>query len=228
MKIIGHRGVKGLAPENTLAALKKGLECGVDALEFDVSVSSDDVPFLQHNDKLTIEFALGRYWKRTPTSSYIEMKHQKPSTTTLQEALDFAYGKTTVFVEIEPAQPVESIFKILDKYLKPKDKSILVGSFDFKILKAARRCFPGVNLFVVEPWSGLRATYRARQLHTDFIVMDKRFLWSVFVSSMSKRGYKLIAYTNNYPAKVSRWARLGLYGVVTDFPDRFTNFLGER
>lgn len=221
MKIIGHRGAKGLAPENTLAALKKGLACGVDGLEFDVAVSADGIPFLQHNDKLNIEFILGRFWKKPPTNFYEKIKGQKPATTTLQEALDFAYGKTTLFIEIEPLQSLEPIFEVLEKYLKPQAKEIVIGSFDFKILKTTRKHFPHANLFLIEPWSGLRATYRARKLQTDTIVMNRLFLWSGFIRMMSLRGYKLIAYTFNDPIKARRWEKYGLYAVGTDFPDRY-------
>ena len=35
----GHRGARGLAPENTLPAFAKALEIGVTTLELDVSIS---------------------------------------------------------------------------------------------------------------------------------------------------------------------------------------------
>jgi len=38
---------------------------------------------------------------------------------------------------------------------------------------------------------------------------------------MKHAGYELYAYTINNPAKARRWAKHGLAGVVTDYPDRF-------
>ena len=45
----GHRGARGLAPENTIAAFDKALEVGVDTLEMDVAVTSDDVLVVSHD-----------------------------------------------------------------------------------------------------------------------------------------------------------------------------------
>ena len=39
--MVAHRGGAGLAPENTLAAFRAGLEHGADALELDVHLSRD-------------------------------------------------------------------------------------------------------------------------------------------------------------------------------------------
>ena len=50
--LVAHRGGSQLAPENTMAAFKIGLEMGADALECDVHLSSDGVPVLIHDAKL--------------------------------------------------------------------------------------------------------------------------------------------------------------------------------
>jgi len=38
---IAHRGARSLAPENTLAAARKALECGADMWEIDVCLTRD-------------------------------------------------------------------------------------------------------------------------------------------------------------------------------------------
>lgn len=48
-KILAHRGAGKLAPENTLAAMRKGLALGYRAVEFDVMLSKDGVPVLMHD-----------------------------------------------------------------------------------------------------------------------------------------------------------------------------------
>lgn len=45
----GHRGARGLAPENTLAAFEQALSIGVTTLEFDVVLSADGVPVVSHD-----------------------------------------------------------------------------------------------------------------------------------------------------------------------------------
>jgi glycerophosphoryl diester phosphodiesterase len=45
----GHRGTRGLAPENTLAAFRRALEIGVTTIETDMAVTTDDVVVISHN-----------------------------------------------------------------------------------------------------------------------------------------------------------------------------------
>ena len=47
--IQGHRGARGLAPENTLAGFQKAIELGVTTLEFDVGVTKDGIPIIFHD-----------------------------------------------------------------------------------------------------------------------------------------------------------------------------------
>ena len=47
--VVGHRGARGLAPENTLAALEAAVEAGADAAEFDVQMTRDGVLVASHD-----------------------------------------------------------------------------------------------------------------------------------------------------------------------------------
>ncbi|HVE48046.1 MAG TPA: glycerophosphodiester phosphodiesterase [Casimicrobiaceae bacterium] len=69
--IQGHRGARGYAPENTLAAFKRALELGVTTIETDVGVSKDDVVVIAHDRRLNPAFtrdADGR-WIAAPGST---------------------------------------------------------------------------------------------------------------------------------------------------------------
>jgi glycerophosphoryl diester phosphodiesterase len=48
----GHRGARGLAPENTIAAFTRALEIGVTTLETDLAVSKDGVLVISHDPAL--------------------------------------------------------------------------------------------------------------------------------------------------------------------------------
>lgn len=52
LEIHGHRGARGVLPENTLAAFAHALELGVHALELDVGISRDGVPVVHHDNTL--------------------------------------------------------------------------------------------------------------------------------------------------------------------------------
>ena len=49
---IAHRGASGSAPENTLAAFKKAIDIGVDAVELDLHGSADGEVVVIHDSSL--------------------------------------------------------------------------------------------------------------------------------------------------------------------------------
>ena len=55
----GHRGARGLAPENTLPGFAKALSIGVSTLELDVGVTRDGVVVISHERGLTPNTARG-------------------------------------------------------------------------------------------------------------------------------------------------------------------------
>lgn len=52
MKICGHRGASGYAPENTLEAFQLAAEQGADAVELDVHLTRDGALLVAHDEKI--------------------------------------------------------------------------------------------------------------------------------------------------------------------------------
>ena len=55
----GHRGARGLFPENTLAGFAAARAIGVDSFELDVAVTADGVPVLSHDPALDPDLVRG-------------------------------------------------------------------------------------------------------------------------------------------------------------------------
>ncbi|WP_226886535.1 glycerophosphodiester phosphodiesterase [Nisaea nitritireducens] len=53
VEIQGHRGARGLLPENTLPAFEKALDLGVDVLELDTVVTADGIAVIHHDRALS-------------------------------------------------------------------------------------------------------------------------------------------------------------------------------
>ena len=51
-KLIGHRGVKDLVPENTLQSINQAIQLNIKWIEVDVKISKDHIPFLLHDNNL--------------------------------------------------------------------------------------------------------------------------------------------------------------------------------
>ena len=69
--IHGHRGARGLAPENTLAGFTCALKVGVDALELDLRMSADGKIVIHHDRKLNPDLTRIKTgaWLTSPTKS---------------------------------------------------------------------------------------------------------------------------------------------------------------
>lgn len=65
-EIQGHRGARGLLPENTLPSFEIALDVGVDAIETDVHLTRDDVPILFHDPRITDRLCPQRGTTATP------------------------------------------------------------------------------------------------------------------------------------------------------------------
>ena len=195
LKIVGHRGAKGLAPENTIEGLKKAIEIGVDMIEIDVRVTPSGTPVLFHN--------------RLPSSS--------AGLTTLEEALKLVSGKTSLYIEVKSRENIDPIVNVLKKY----QGKYYIASKNQRTLMKLHQALPNIPTIVIEPWSGIRARRRANQAKTRIIAMSRLWLWSGFIRIMRSSGYELYAYPLNNPSKAKRWEKAGLAGVVTDYPNRF-------
>jgi glycerophosphoryl diester phosphodiesterase len=55
VEVHGHRGARGLRPENTLPGFAHALELGVDAVELDVGLTADGVVVLNHDQALSAD-----------------------------------------------------------------------------------------------------------------------------------------------------------------------------
>lgn len=49
MIVFAHRGASGYRPQNSLSGVKKAVELGAQAIEFDVQLSKDGIPIVIHD-----------------------------------------------------------------------------------------------------------------------------------------------------------------------------------
>lgn len=54
----GHRGTRGLMPENTIPAMKRGIDKGANVLEVDVQISRDNQVVISHDPYVNRNFSL--------------------------------------------------------------------------------------------------------------------------------------------------------------------------
>lgn len=156
-EIQGHRGARALRPENTLPGLAYALAIGVDALEFDVTLTADSELILAHDltvDPQTIKSneteILGKSWRsltmnqiatldagcREPTAPYSETFVPIPGTAvpTLSQVCSFIKNHneaTAVALAVElktdPAWPDADVTRLTHSALHTLAAHDLIG-----------------------------------------------------------------------------------------------------
>ena len=213
MKIIGHRG-------NTLKDLKEALKHKVDEIEFDVRVTSDDIPVLYHDS----QFLTAKGEKLKIAGSTLKLlKKNKPSLTTLRELFEAVDPETSLYIEIKPGVRTGPIIKALKDQLKKgrPAKNMRIASFSQRILKDVHSSLPELPKIINETWRRGKARKRADAVATKAISMSHKWMHKSMIKKMKKRGYELHAYTLNNPVRAAKFHAHGLVGAITDFPARF-------
>jgi len=128
----GHRGCRGLMPENTIPAMMKALDLGVTTLEMDICFSKDKKAFLSHEPFFNHEITT------KPDGSFIEEKDEKSYN---MFTMDYdSIIKYDVGMKPHPRFPQQQKIKAV--------KPLLADLFDAvnNIMKNSKRPFPYFNI----------------------------------------------------------------------------------
>lgn len=226
MQIVGHRGAKGLAPENTLESFEVAIQNGVDMIETDVRLSKDNHAVIVHDKHLTTE---EKQKLKVLDATLPMLREHDEAITTLEETIEFIDRRVRLMIEVKRRVETDPVVALVKHFLKrgwnPED--FMFASFDFKVLKALQADLPEIEVVVLEGWSSIRAVSRARRLKTKYLSMDQSYLWWGVVRNLTK-SYKLFTYPDQHlplirtnPVRPLRWEKYGLHGIITDYPDQF-------
>ena len=222
--LIGHRGARGLAPENTLKALEAGIAAGCPWLEFDVQLHPSGELFLLHD--LTLQrttsgqgLAADCTW---PALRALDAG-QGEQLPTLDEALDCIGQRAKVNIEVKTwggtaAAVAECLRSRLAKGWRAEQ--FMVSSFHLPELQAFKQALPTVPVAVLLcgvplDWAACASTLGAVALNQSAEFVDAQL-----VADAKARGLQVNVYTVNDADEYLRLAALGVDGVFTDVPDR--------
>ena len=83
----GHRGARGLAPENTLPAFQRALDLGVDTIECDMAITKDGVVVIHHDLWLNPDTTRG------PDGKWLDARGPAIHDLTFQELQQYDVGR---------------------------------------------------------------------------------------------------------------------------------------
>lgn len=234
MQIISHRGAAGLAPENTLASIKKGMALNADKIEIDIHMTKDGHLVVLHDKKINrttngrgkvSDLNLDELKKYTINDELSGAEvHKIP---TLAEV--FALVKDTdskLLVEVKSPESYDGIdvrlFDLIEKF-NMVDK-VEVFSFDKDFTVNFKKAHPNifVGRFLVSPFGADKIQgVDAVGIYYHSLLFKKSFL-----AHMQKKDIAVYAWSVNTQRAMQRLIELGIDGIITDRPDVLRTTLG--
>ena len=261
----GHRGSRGLLPENTVPGFLKACELGVNTIELDVVISVDgqvvvsheaffnheistspfEVPITAENEK---EFRI--YDMITPTVQRFDVgmrvhprfpdQKKIPATKPLlREVVNAVKGSgydPYYNIEIKRTPEGDGIYHpnaitfanvVLKavKDLEISDKTT-IQCFDHEVLQYVHSMEPELRtVMLVEDdnaleWHLEKLGYIPYGYSPDFHLVD-----DALIEACHQKDMKIIPWTVNEEVDIIRIAKMGVDGIISDYPDRLVKLL---
>jgi glycerophosphoryl diester phosphodiesterase len=268
----GHRGARGLAPENTIPAFQRALEVGVTTLEMDVVISKDGTVVVSHEPWMNPEICSLPSGDPVPEDAAREHNLYRMSYAEIEQ-YDCGQRQHPDFPrqETEPAvKPrLRDVIAMAESYVAEHDRPpgfynieiksrpdwdgtfhplpeafarrvldvvheanvamrTTIQSFDPRALQAANRLRAEGNtegsvrlaLLVGRGSDGDLADQVGRLGFTPALYSpDHRLVDAQLLEAADERGLRVVPWTVNDRDEMRRLIRLGVDGLITDYPD---------
>ena len=229
MKIIGHRGARGEAPENTLAGFQYLHDLGIRAVEFDVRQLKDTELVIMHDDNFlrttSIDknlYECSRTELEAYNQAYIWMDWEKQITPTLSDALHIMQDFNHLEVEVKAVENMadaEKLVLTLEQQLQGFEKTAIITSFDLKIHHALKQMNSKFQRgLLVEDDIQLKAIDQALELECGQIGWMNQLATPELIRATQQEKLKISVWTVNSIERAQQLRDLGIDGLITDFP----------
>ena len=230
MLTIGHRGARGYIAENTLESIQKALDLNVDGIEIDVLRCASGEIVVFHDKKLK---RLTGHNGLIEETTFEELKNMlvagRYRIPTLQQVLEKIGSKILLNIELKGENTAIPTATILKQYLSDSQsdiKKLIVSSKNWKELTLFKNQNTNIPIGVLSHYNiflekGVDAIIEkgrelsALAIHPKFSILNKKA-----IDKMHCAGFLVYSWTINNPKDIQRAIRLGVDGIITDFPDR--------
>jgi glycerophosphoryl diester phosphodiesterase len=234
-RVIGHRGAKARAPENTLAGLRQAKRDGAAWVEFDVKLTADGQPVLIHDETLerttdghgrVADMAFADI-RRLDAGRHFGAAWQGERVPSLREALTLlAELKMGFNLEIKPCPGREAetarvaMAEVAASWPSSRPMPI-VSSFSAEALAAARAAGPqdgtaALGYLVADlpaDWQAEASRLGCQSVHVGWRNLARRQ-----VAAVKAAGYILVVWTVNERSRAAELLAWGADAVISDHP----------
>ena len=233
MRIIGHRGARGEAPENTLAGFQYLHDLGIRAVEFDVRQLPDETLVVMHDDNFIrtagvvqdlyacSKADLDRY---NQASIWTDWPAQV--TPLLNQALTLIAAFEHIEVEIKAVEHRDEAERLINSLLKQLQDpahlhQIVITSFDPQVLLAAQHYAPQFRRGLLIENPRLKHPIElAQDLGCHQIGWMDQLASEHAIAASHAAGLAVSVWTVNDLERALQLKALGVEGLITDFPQR--------
>lgn len=232
-KVIGHRGAKAYAPENTLASIHAAADLGVEWVEVDVKLTRDGIAIIFHDEELerctgvpglVKDFNYAEIAEMDAGSWFGESFIGEPIPT-LEELLNTVLERgMNVNLEIKPCpgrekETAEVALDVATRIWPDDQPPPLISSFQHVSLETAMEMmaeWPRGFLMDehMQNWKELAEYVKAATLNINGNTVKREDL-----DEYLEWNKPILAYTINNPDKARELMRWGIDAVFSDNPD---------
>jgi glycerophosphoryl diester phosphodiesterase len=231
---IAHRGGPLMnnqpLPENSLAAIARALDAGVDAVEIDIYQVEGEL-LVTHDRRLGRVVSGQGIITDLPLAYLREQKLENGELLpTLRDVLALVSDRAMLNIEIKGANCVSMLKQQLDTFVQDHQlgfEHYIVSSFDHQQLYQSLQALPQIKRAVLVEGIPLEYAQCCDPLKAYAFNTHLSFITPELLADARKRGLKNWVYTVNNQDDW-RWLQaLGVDGVFTDIPDRLQKFMAN-
>lgn len=237
MVIIGHRGARGEAPENTAGGFAYALQKGVRHFELDLRLSADNIPMVIHDASTRRTCGESMLVAHSPAAvlgsldaANGELWEPREPIPSLADILPLLESSDSVQLEIKSDRParLNTLIKATRQLLRDCDRHrYTLTSFDQRALRLAKSLAPEWPRGLVTESRFVDNIGRAQRLACSTLIYHFRIVSQRQISRAQGRGLQVSSYTVNNQAEIKKLKSWGIDSVITDHPVRYLHLAGE-
>jgi len=238
-KIIAHRGFSGIAPENTLIAFQKAIDCKADYFELDVRKTKNDSIVVIHNSSVDKTSSNG-FKGEISKLNYSDLRavnvgysrkfgdiYKNEKIPTLREALALAKEKIKVCIEIKVNGTEKAVLKIVNDLGVKED--VIIFSFKYPVLAKIRQLDTDIPILWLINKADNMTLENAIIIESNAIgVGPETTVTKEYLNFAHENNIEVWKWTVNKEDEMQRLIDLGLDGIITDFPDKALKKLSSK
>ena len=229
MIIIGHRGARGEAPENTLGGFQYIHDLGIRAVEFDVRQLKDGELVIMHDDNFLRTAGIDKNLYECDSTelapynqAHIWMDWDQQMTPTLRQGLNIMHDFNHLEVEVKAVESMAEAEKLaaeLQKQLQGFQHTAVITSFDLKIHHALQQQKSEFKRgLLIEEDVKFKAIDQALELGCCQIGWMNQLATLDIIQATQRAKLDISVWTVNDLQRAITLQDLGVNGLITDFP----------